>query len=217
MLKIRLTLSLLLLLSIGAFAQTLTSEEKAVFDDIVYHRRQSGEYAIISKWVIPIRYKIYGEVDTWLLKEIDSTFSQLQKLTGLNIAKTTNDDEVNFIFVIGDKDTHRLSPNMQKYLYTYGGSQYRTNKGFEITRVENVVMPDKYKFKQDVRYAVKKHLVKSMGFFKTSELAPYSLFYNKSNSKLKIDAFDSHIINTLYRADVKPGMTKDEVDKILTP
>ena len=215
MLRIQFTLVLLLWVTLTTSAQNLSPEEKQVFDDIAYHRRQTGDYAVISKWVIPIRYKIYGDVDASLQKEIDSTFSQLQRLTKLDISKTTDDDEANFIFVIGAKDTQILSKNMEKYLNTYGGTQYRTNKGFEIYRVENVVMPEKYRFKQDVRFAIKKHIVKSIGFFKSSDLAPNSLFYTKNNNKLKIDSFDSHIIETLYRTDIKPGMTQDVVDQLL--
>lgn len=215
MLKIKFTLVLLLLLKVGAFAQKLTEAEKYVFDDIAYHRRQAGEYAVISKWVIPIKYKVYGEVDNKLMKEIDSTFSHLQRLTQLDIAKTDNDAEANFIFVFGQSEVQVLSKNMLKYLNTYGGTQYRTNKNFEITRVENVVNPDKYRFKQDAKLAVRKHIVKSMGFFKTTDLAPSSLFFVKNNGKNKIDAFDSHIITTLYRVDIKPGMTKEEVDQLL--
>lgn len=215
MLKIKFTLALLCLLNLGAFAQKLTDAEKYVFDDIAYHRRQNGEYAVISKWVVPIRYKIYGNVDNKLMKEIDSTFSHIKRLTQLDIAKTENDADANFIFVFGQTDAQVLSKNMLKYLNTTGGTQYRTNKMFEITRVENVINPEKYTFKQDARFAVKKHIVKSMGFFKSTDLAPYSLFFVKSNNKSKIDDFDSHIITTLYRTDIKPGMTQEEVNQLL--
>jgi len=207
--------TLLLCVSLSTFAQQLTETEKYVFDELVYNRREVGEYMVIHKWVTPIRYKIYGEVDQSLLTEIDSTFSQLKQLTQLDIQKTEDDAEVNFIFVIGKKDTHMLSANMHKYLNTYGGSQYKTTKQFAISRIENVVMPENYRFKIEVRHTIKKHIVRSLGFFKASEVAPNSLFYTKNNNKLKIDQFDSHIISTLYLPSIKPGMTKEEVDLLL--
>jgi len=207
--------ALLFFVSLSTFAQQLTETEKYVFDELVYNRRQVGEYSVIYKWVTPIRYKIYGEVDQSLLREIDSTFSQLKQLTKLDIQKTDDDGEVNFIFVIGKKDTHMLSSNMHKYLNTYGGSQYKTTKQFAISRIENLVMPENYRFKVEARHAIKKHIVRSLGFFKTSEVVPNSFFYTKSNNKLKIDQFDSHIISTLYLPSIIPGMTKDEVDLLL--
>ncbi len=207
--------TLLILFSSSLFAQSLTPDEKQVFDEIVYKRRQVGEYAVISKWATPIRYKVYGDIESWLMKEIDSTFNQVKRLTKLDISKTISDDEANFIFVIGKKEIGKLSQNMEKYLDSYGGTQYKTNKNLEVSRVENFVNADKYRFKTDVRYVVKKHIIKSFGFFQTTMSAPSSLFYAQNNNKLKIDTFDSHIISTLYLPAIKSGMSKDEVDQVL--
>ena len=215
MLSIKIILCLFCFAGLSAHAQNLTRNEKIVFDEVAYKRRQVGEYAVISKWVIPIRYKVYGDVEPWLMKEIDSTFSQLKKITGFDIQKTDDDDEANFIFAIGKKDLSKLSPNMSKYFSSFGGSQYKTNKNFEIYRVENFVNDKEYKQRDDVWYSIKKHIVKSLGFFQTTNQVATSLFYAQNNGKLKIDAFDSHIIATLYLPAIKPGMTKDEVDKLL--
>lgn len=217
MLSLKFTLALLFAVNFGVFAQQLTSDEKIVFDEIVFKRRQVGEYAVISKWVIPIRYKIAGETEPWLIKDIDSTFSLLKTLTGLDIKKTEDDTEANVLFGIGEKGTAFLSPNMAKYFTAYGGTSYKTNRNFEIYRVENFVNADRYKSKADLRAVIKKHIVKSLGFFQSTDQVPNSIFYSRNNNKQKLDSFDSHIIKTLYLPSIKPGMTKDDVDKILQP
>jgi hypothetical protein len=215
-LYLKLTFCCTFLCCINAFSQKLTEKEKIVFDDIAYKRMQAGNYEVILKWAIPIRYQILGDAPEYIVKEIDTTFRQLSALTKLDIKKTTDNDEANFLICIGAKDLSLLSKNLLKYVNSFGGHYYRTNKNSEVTRVECLVMPEKYNSKADVRHLLKKNLVKCIGFFKTSGAAPSSLFYNASNGKLKIDEFDSHIISTLYNSEIKPGMEKEQVDKILT-
>ncbi|RZL30457.1 MAG: DUF2927 domain-containing protein, partial [Pedobacter sp.] len=60
---------------------------------------------------------------------------------------------------------------------------------------------------------VKRTIIKTLGFSNNSKLAPRSVFTNL-NHTIKLDDFDSHIISALYNPAIKPGMTKDEVDKI---
>jgi hypothetical protein len=212
-LYLKLTLCCTLLCCINAFSQKLTEREKVVFDDIAYKRMQAGNYEVILKWAIPIRYQILGDAPEYIVKEIDTTFSQLSALTKLDIKKTTDSDDANFIIFVGAKDISLLSKNLLKYINTFGGHYYRTNKNSEVTRVECLVMHEKYSSKADVRHVLKKNIVKCMGFFKTSKLSPSSLFYEASNGKLKIDEFDGHIISKLYDPLIKPGMDKDEVEK----
>ena len=41
------------------------------------------------------------------------------------------------------------------------------------------------------------------------------MFYSANNGKLKIDDFDAAIIKAFYNENIKPGMTKEEVDPLL--
>jgi hypothetical protein len=149
----------LILVSISALAQKLTDKEKIAFDDIAYSRVQPGSYEVIIKWVIPVRYKIYGSPEAYVLKEIDTTMAQIKKLTALDIEKTTDDDDANFIIVVGkaDKDLEMLSNDMAKYLNAYGGYIYKPNAKGEIIRAENLFVPESYAGnRSDVRFAIKR-------------------------------------------------------------
>ncbi|SOD11149.1 DUF2927 domain-containing protein [Pedobacter xixiisoli] len=214
-------LSFLILLffisAIAAFGQKLTPKEKIVFDEIAYHRFRTGEYEKIHKWVVPIRYKVIGDSSKYILNEIDTTFSELARLTNLDIQKSDDDDEVNFIIALrNDVETiAQLSEHAKRYANTTGGFAYKANKKSEIYRLERVFAISKYRNKADVRYAVKKGIIGGFGLFKKSENAPKSLFYEANNGKLKIDAFDSAIITAFYNENIKAGMTKEEVDPLL--
>lgn len=219
MLKFKLLLAFLLVLQIDAFSQQLTKNEKSVFDEIAYFRIKPDDYLRITKWVVPIRYKLYGDSSEHIKKEIDSTFAQLKRLTGLDIQKTNDDDEVNFVIaaIIDDKVYPNVSAETIKHTNRYGGYYFKGNNKNEIYRVENIIFPVSYKEKIDLRSALKKSIIKSLGFFMPTEQVPNSFFYSQGNGKLKIDAFDSHIISTLYLPAIKPGMQIEEVNKILNP
>jgi len=203
-------------ISIKVFSQNLPAKEKAVFDEIAYHRIKVGEYEKINKWVIPIYYKIVGDHSDYIIEEIDSTFSQLKKLTKLEIRKSNDDDEVNFVINLSSNGEMppSLSTTLQKYINNSGGYFYRANKNNEIYRVENLFILSKYSRKADARSAGKRGIIMGKGFFKRTKNVPNSLFYNTSNGKLKLDAFDSAIIAAFYDEKIKPGMTKDEVDAL---
>ncbi|TCC93987.1 DUF2927 domain-containing protein [Pedobacter frigiditerrae] len=209
---------ILLLIAIGTdtYAQKLTSEEKFIFNEVAFTRKQAGDYELIHKWVAPIKYKVYGNADNYILKEIDSTFSQVKRLTNLDISKTTNDDEVNYIIVVGKKevDQARLSKGFQKYLNGYGATLFRSNNKSEITKAETLLLDDNYTDKAAVKSSVIKNIVKSLGFFQKTKILTTSVFYEKNNRITKIDAFDSHIISKLYSPLIKPGMDKDQVAEI---
>jgi|GEM_PF-3278640 len=207
---------LLILISTKIFSQDLPPKEKAVFDEIAYHRIKIGEYEKIHKWVIPIYYKIVGDSSKYIVEEIDSTFSQLRKLTKLDIRKSNDDDEVNFVINLSSNGEMppSLSTILKKYMDSYGGYTYRANKNSELYRMESLFILSKYSNKADARHAVKKGIIRGMGFFKRSKNAPNSLFYNAGNRKLKLDDFDSAIIAAFYGEKIKAGMTKDEVDEV---
>lgn len=207
----------LFLVSIGlVFGQKLEPKEKAVFDEIAYRRVKVGEYEKIIKWSMPIYYKIIGDSSKYAVNEIDTVFSQLRKLTKLEIRKSNDDDEVNFVIALSvdGKLPSTVSDTFRKNENSSGGFTYRINQKSEIYYVESLFVLSKYNSKVDVRYSIRKTILAGMGFFKRSEYAPASIFYSANNRKLKFDAFDSAIIAAFYNEKIKPGMTKEEVDPL---
>lgn len=216
MLKLKFVLLLFITISIDVYSQKLTPEEKFIFNEVAFSRQKAGDYELIHKWVTPIKYKVYGDADNYILKEIDSTFSQVKRLTKLDITKTENDDEVNYIIVVGknEADQARLSKGFQKYLNSYGATLFRSNKQSEITKAETLLLADKYTDRAAVKSAIVKNIIKSLGFFQKTKLMTSSVFYEKNNRISTIDTFDGHIIAKLYSPLIKPGMDKDQVAEV---
>lgn len=213
MLKIKIILFLLLVSSVNSFAQKLTVAEKAVFDEIVYKRKQIGEYEAVYKWEKPISYKIYGDTSEYLVKEVDSFFNLIKKITGLDIQKVGINSKENFAIIFGAKldgfKKFEGSPSENPFSYLIVWTS-----NYDFMKASISLNTKKLGSNTNIKNAFKKIIFKCLGFEKDSKLAPESAFNLKSNSN-KITDFDIHIIAALYNKAIKSGMTKDEVDKIL--
>ncbi|MFA6277003.1 MAG: DUF2927 domain-containing protein [Pedobacter sp.] len=214
--KIKFILFLLIISSLNSFAQKLTENEKTVFDEIVYKRKQIGEYETLSKWAKPIRYKIYGDTSAYLVKEVDSFFNLLKKITPLDIKKSANESEENFTLVFGEKPADfQAYTSTNRPLDAIGSYRVRATNGGEIYWGQSLINTKKFGSRANIKNAIKKNIVKCIGFSGSSQLAPSSVFTIKNTNDIKIEDFDIHIISALYLPAIKPGMTRDQVDEIL--
>ncbi|MFD0940522.1 DUF2927 domain-containing protein [Pedobacter boryungensis] len=214
--KTTLILFLIIISSINSFAQKLTENEKAIFDEVVYKRKKIGEYETLSKWAKPIRYKIYGDTSDYIVKEVDSFFNLLKKITPLDIKKANNESEENLMLVFGEKPADfQAYTSTNRPLEAVGSYRIRTTNSGEIYWAQSLVNTKKFGTRANVKNAIKKNIVKCIGFSGNSELAPGSVFTIKNNNYIKIEDFDIHIISALYFPAIKAGMTRDQVDEIL--
>lgn len=213
MLKLKLIIFLFISINIDAYSQKLTLEEKAVFDEIVYQRKKVGEYETLTKWGKPIRYKIYGDTSEYLVKEVDSFFNFIKKITSLDIKKADINNKENFAIIFGAKldgfKKFEGSPSENPFSYLIVWTS-----NYDFMKASISLNTKKLGSNTNIKNAFKKIIFKCLGFYKDSELAPNSIFNMKASSH-KITDFDLHIISALYNKKIKGGMTKDEVDKIL--
>lgn len=214
MLKLKFLILLLFTTSLNSFAQQLTENEKLVFDEVVYKRKKLGDYETLTKWTKPIRYKIYGDTSAYIVKEVDSFFNLIKKITALDIKKAANNSEENFILIFGNKPedfqeyTTNKTPLESAALYKRRVSDVST-----IEWGQSLINTKKFADRLSVKNAIKKNVIKNIGFQNDSKLAPNSIFCTKGMNP-KVEDFDIHIITALYNPSIKPGMTRDEVDKI---
>lgn len=196
---------------INVKAQAITIEEKKVFDDIAYVSGQGGKPAIM-KWVSPIRYQISGENADFLIKEADVIFAKLAEITSLDIKKATDGEEANFIINLEKDDP---SKDINYYLRYLGNAMPKCNENLEIESANMDFVVSMAFTKVDRKYVFIRMILKCMGFTKKSYEIESSLFYVRTNNALKIDKSDAKIIKLFYAKEIKPGMTKPEVNHLL--
>ncbi|RYY07230.1 MAG: DUF2927 domain-containing protein [Sphingobacteriaceae bacterium] len=207
-----------LLLTFSVFAQNnnMSEADKANFKTVVLSKDKTG-MPVIKKWVVPVRYKIYQGKAAYHSTEIDSILSKIKMLTGLDIAATSNDDDVNLSIFLGDQAefSTQISNVAAQYFNQYGGNYYKFNNKNEIFQGLTLIPVANYNDQRDVRNSLRRNIIRLFGFLNPLETKPGSIFYSQSNGVVKFDNYDSSLIKLLYSPSFKPGMNLVQVDEIL--
>ena len=205
------------LTAFSTFAQNpMASVDKANFKAVALSKNQGGNL-IIKKWVVPIRYKVISGKGGYSFTEIDSVFSQIKALTGLDIAPAQNADETNFSVFLGDKADFgsQIPSAASSYFSKYGGTYYKFNSKGEIYDATGLINVTNFTDQREIRNALRKSIIKLFGFFMPLENRPASIFYSQSNNVVKFDSYDSFLIRLLYSPRFTPGMNSAQVDEAL--
>lgn len=200
-----------------SFAQNqMAQADKDNFKTVVLSKDKTG-MPIIKKWVVPVHYKIYRAKEAFFSTEIDSIFSKIKLLTGLDIAPAANDDDVNFSVFLGNRADfgNQISTDAAQYFSQYGGNYYKFNNKGEIFQAIDLVTIASYHDQRDLRNAIRKSIIKPFGFQNPLESKPGSIFYSQSNGVVKFDNYDSALIRLLYSPRFVPGMNLVQVDEVL--
>ena len=216
--KVHFIFLLSFLISLSTFAQkTMNQADKDNFKTVVLSKDQTG-LPVIKKWVVPVRYKVYQGKEAYHSTEIDSIFSKIKVLTGLDIAATTNEDEVNISIFLGDRNefTTQISNVAAQYFNQFGGNYYKFNNKGEIFQGLTLISVSKYNDQRDVRNSIRKNIIRLFGFTNPLETKPGSIFYSQSNGVVKFDNYDSALIRLLYSPQFVPGMNQVQVDEVLS-
>ncbi len=195
----------------------MQAADKENFKTIALSNDKTG-MPIIKKWIVPVRYKVYRAKEAFYSTEIDSIFSKIKVLTGLDIAPVSNDDDVNFSVFLGNKADFgsQISADASSYFNQYGGNYYKFNNKGEIFQAIDLVTIASYHDQRDLRNAIRKSIIKLFGFQNPLENKPGSIFYSQSNGVVKFDNYDSALIRLLYSPRLVPGMNLVQVDEVLS-
>ncbi|RZK56912.1 MAG: hypothetical protein EOO91_11190 [Pedobacter sp.] len=130
----------------------------------------------------------------------------------MEIKKAANDEEANFIIeLVKDETTKDLNFGSFKYMGNYVPT---INEKSEMEKTENKFVVFGALTKIDQRYYFIRMILKSMGFSKYTYESESSIFFARTNNTLKIGKSDAKIIKVFYTKEIKPGMTKDQVDHL---
>lgn len=209
-----------------------TNKQAELFKSIVLVKDSPRENEpVIRKWSQPVYYKIYGtcgnkDLDQRLADFAKAIFKKVADNSSLQIKNVSDDKAVNFFIILnGDADSYKqiLPADALSYFAAHqqspGYYSYNEN-GFtsmvKLVNVENIGNPvSKFPI---IGYMLRQHILNGLGFFNMASPYRGSTFYNdvtSDNPDPRYKAADVNIISSLYRADIRSGMTEQELDHIL--
>ena len=90
--------------------------------------------------------------------------------------------------------------------------RYRQGRDLRIRRAEVILPVDAQEFRfYDCAY---EELLQGLGLIDDDNSLPWTMFNDKVQMGF-FDIYDQYLVNTLYDARIRPGMTKAEVNKLL--
>ncbi len=188
---------------------------------------------VVRKWAQPVNYKIYGSCgneayDQTIAGYVSGLFKLITEYAGLQIKEAGVGDAVNFYILMGEPgkykniigadalnyfNTNKALHNTEKSTGYYHWSANGFTDMIQLVDV-NAIGQNKAIWNQ-----VKIQLMNGLGFFGSTSKNSESIFYSGVNDWVPekgIEAFDQHMIKTLYQPAVRSGMTEHELDIALT-
>jgi hypothetical protein len=140
----------------------------------------------------------------------------------LDLAMTTDRKDANFVVLlvrgrdfaqtIRSRYGAREAKQIQQLLQPQCLSGIGKDRSFRIRRAEVILPADAEEFPfYDCAY---EELLQGLGLINDDSSVPWTMF-NDDVQMGFFDVYDQYLVNILYDPRVRPGMTKDEVDKLL--
>lgn len=199
---------------------TTISPQLNYFIDIALESEFGASRNYVIKWVEPIKIYVEGNPSSSLMTELNNIIEELNSLmtdgTSLEIVEEKEDS--NFIIVLESGDYFIEHYNIDETLVEYNWGLI-TVMDNEDGIIENGVMyVDIYRADHTASFhLLREELTQGLGLLQDTNQYENSIFYGKWTTTNAYAEIDRDLIWLLYREEVLPGMTEEELIEVLTP
>ena len=174
---------------------------------------QSSSAPRIRKWQGDVRIQPMGNPTEQDLNTLRSVVRELNELTDREIRLTIVNQTPNVtIHFAPESRFSQLEPNYQPGNYGYFWTQWdRSNRIYQA----NVLITTTKVTQKERSHLLREELTQALGLMRDSNQYRDSIFYQPWTAVQQYSAIDKALIKTLYRPDIKPGMTREEVKGVL--
>ena len=167
---------------------------------------------VVKKWMSDVRIKIHGNYTDGDRQELERVISELSVLTGLSIKIVNNNQNINIYFV--------KQASFKKYIPEYKGTVKQDGLFVSINNKNNILYSATICIRDDVDQHLRDHLIReeltqAMGLASDSGSYNNSIFQQDPYYKpTEYAAIDKEVIKLLYNQKMRPGMTKQDVERV---
>jgi hypothetical protein len=195
-------------------AQTLYRTDRSVAIDYFLEVALGSEFGNnapqIKKWVEPLRIKVHGSPTPEDRRILRSVMQELNALTNLDWRFDSTNPNVNIYFV-PESEFHQYEPN---YIPVNYGFFWTWWKNYEIYQATILISTTEITQRQRA-HIIREELTQSLGLMRDSERFSDSIFFQEWTDVTEYSELDRAVISMLYRPEVRPGMSKEELLDVL--
>jgi hypothetical protein len=194
-------------------SNNFTQEEIEYFTEIALGAEFGDEAPVIKKWTENVRIKIGGEQTEQDLQTINNIVSDLNELiTGIKI-KLVYKNENLIIAFSPESEFSAINPDYVPANYSFFWALWHDDN-FVIydasLRISSADITQRERAHQ-----IREELTQSLGLMNDSNKYKDSIFYQEWTDVIDFSEIDRAVIKLLYLNKIKPGMSKEQVLKIL--
>lgn len=168
--------------------------------------------AVIKKWTVDPRIKIHGKPTAEDKKTLERCAAQINTLIETIQYSIVKEKQNIDIYFVPESEFKKYLASYQPTNYGYSYIDYDSQNRIYY----GIVLISSNRISQESRsHLIRNMLTATLGFMQESPRYPESTFYNQWRINTKYAPIDTIIMKTLYREDIKPGMTMEETNKIL--
>ena len=199
--------------SIQKDTNNFSQEEIGYFTEIALGTEFGDEVPVIKKWTENIRIKINGEPTEADLQTINDIANNLSKLiSDIKIKLVENKENLTITFS-PESDFSEIDPNYVPTNYGFFWALWHDDN--YVIYNASILVASTDITQQERSHLIREELTQSLGLMNDSNKYNNSIFYQEWTDVIEYSEIDRAVIKLLYLKKVKPGMSKEQVLKVL--
>ena len=190
-----------------------TQEEVEYFSQIALGAEFGDEVPVIKKWVDDIRIKINGEPTEADIQTINDIVDDLNEIIdGIKVKIVDKKENVTITFSPESEFTE-IDPNYIPKNYGFFWALWHDDN-FVIYNA-SILIASADITQQERSHLIREELTQSLGLMNDSNKYEDSIFFQEWTNVAEFSEIDRAVIKLLYLNNIKPGLSKEQVLKIL--
>jgi len=192
---------------------TFTQSEIDYFVEIALGAEFGEQTPVIKKWINDIRIKINGEPTEADLQTINNIVSDLTEIISSIKIKIVNKNENLTITFSPESDFTSIDPNYVPTNYGFFWALWHDDN-FVIYDA-NILISSADITQKERSHLIREELTQSLGLMNDSDKYNDSIFYQEWTDVTEFSELDRVAIKLLYLKKIEPGVSKEQVFKVL--
>ena len=190
-----------------------TQEEIDYFTEIALGAEFGDEVPVIKKWRNNLRIKIIGEPTELDVQTINDIVNDLNEIIdGIKVKIVDKKENVTITFS-PESDFAKIDPNYVPTNYGFFWALWHDDNF--IIYDASILISSADITQKERSHLIREELTQSLGLMNDSNKYNDSIFYQEWTDIVKYSEIDKAVIKLLYLKKIKPGMSKEQVLKIL--
>lgn len=186
--------------------QKYTSEQINYFVEVALGTEFGKSNSTIRKWKNDIKIQVVGTPTPEDQRTLKAVTRELQELTGLNIQFDDRNANMSIYFV-PEPEFRRYEVNYIPRNYGFFWTQWNNNTIYNA----KILISTTGVTQRERSHLIREEITQSLGLMKDSSKYSNSIFYQGWTDTNEYTEIDRSIIRLLYRPEINPGMTREEV------